>query len=100
MVVKKFGLILALAAVLPVTALVSANTAFAADDALSKAMVGKLLYDGEGKKLAAIYKLDANGSPQILLEGKMVTVPLATLKKDDDKFATSLTKKDLMLGSR
>ena len=94
---KKFGLILALAAILPVSALVSVNTAVAAEpDALSKAMVGKLLYDADGKKLVAIYKLDAKGSPQILLEGKMVTVPLATLKKDDDKFATSLTKKDLM----
>ncbi len=96
---KKFGLILALAVVLPVSALVSVNTAVA-QDALAKAMVGKLLYDGEGKKLAAIYKLDPNGSPQILLEGKMVTVPLATLKKDEDKFTTSLTKKDLMTGGR
>ena len=92
---KKFGLILALAAVLPVSALVSVNTAVA-QDALAKAMVGKLLYDADGKKLAAIYKLDPKGSPQILLEGKMVTVPLATLKKDEDKFSTSLTKKDLM----
>jgi hypothetical protein len=94
--VKKFGLVLTLAALLPVSALVSVNSAVAADDALAKAMVGKLLYDADGKKLAAIYKLDAKGSPQILLEGKMVTVPLATLKKDEDKFATSLTKKDLM----
>ena len=93
---KKFGLVLTLATLLPVSALVSTNTAFAADDALSKAMVGKLLYDADGKKLAAIYKLDAKGSPQILMEGKMVTVPLATLKKDDDKFATTLTRKDLM----
>jgi hypothetical protein len=93
--VKKFGLILALAAILPVSALVSVQPAVA-QDALAKAMVGKLLYDADGKKLAAIYKLDPKGSPQILLEGKMVTVPLATLKKDEDKFSTSLTKKDLM----
>ncbi len=92
---KKFGLILALAAILPVSALVSVQPAMA-QDALAKAMVGKLLYDADGKKLAAIYKLDPKGSPQILLEGKMVTVPLATLKKDEDKFSTSLTKKDLM----
>ncbi len=92
---KKFGLILALAAILPVSALVSVQPAVA-QDALAKAMVGKLLYDADGKKLAAIYKLDPKGSPQILLEGKMVTVPLATLKKDEDKFSTSLTKKDLM----
>ena len=93
---KKFGLILALAAALPVSALVSVNTAVAQEDALSKAMVGKLLYDADGKKLAAIYKLDPKGSPQLLLDGKMVTVPLATMKKVDDKFATSLTKRDLM----
>ena len=92
---KKFGLILALAAILPVSALVSVQPAMA-QDALAKAMVGKLLYDADGKKLAAIYKLDPKGSPQILLEGKMVTVPLATLKKDEDKFSTTLTKKDLM----
>ncbi len=92
---KKFGLILALAAILPVSALVSA-TPVLAQDALAKAMVGKLLYDADGKKLTAIYKLDAKGSPQILLEGKMVTVPLATLKKEDDKFITSMTRKDLM----
>ena len=74
-----------------------AGAAVAAEpSALAKVLVGKLLYDADGKKLAAIYKLDPKGSPQILLEGKMVTVPLATLKKDEDKFSTSLTKKDLM----
>lgn len=93
---KKFGLILALAAALPVSALVSVNAAVAQEDALAKAMVGKLLYDADGKKLAAIYKLDPKGSPQLLLDGKMVTVPLATMKKADDKFSTSLTKRDLM----
>ncbi|WP_425996255.1 hypothetical protein [Caulobacter sp. DWR1-3-2b1] len=93
---KKFGLILALAAALPVSALVSVNAAVAQEDALSKAMVGKLLFDADGKKLAAIYKLDPKGSPQLLLDGKMVTVPLATMKKVEDKFATSLTKRDLM----
>jgi hypothetical protein len=95
--VKKFGLILAIVAALPVSTLVSVNAVAAAEtDTLSKAMVGKMLYDADGKKLAAIYKLDAKGSPQLLLDGKMVTVPLATLKKADDKFATSLTKRDLM----
>ena len=93
---KKFGLILALAAALPVSALVSVNAAVAQEDARSKAMVGKLLFDADGKKLAAIYKLDPKGSPQLLLDGKMVTVPLATMKKVEDKFATSLTKRDLM----
>jgi hypothetical protein len=92
---KKFGLIVALSALLPVTALVGGG-AVAAESALSKALVGKLLYDIDGKKLAPIYKLDANGVPQILLEGKVVTVPMSTLTEVDGKFTTKLTKRDLM----
>jgi hypothetical protein len=95
--VKKFGLILALVAALPVSALVSVNVAAAAEPVgLVKVSVGKMIYDADGKKLAAIYKLDPNGSPQLLLEGKMVTVPTSTLTEVDGKFATSMTKRDLM----
>lgn len=94
---KKFGLILALAAALPVSALVSVNAAVAAEpDGLVKVAVGKMLYDADGKKLAAIYKLDAKGSPQLLLDGKMVTVPTETLTEVDGKFATRMTKRDLL----
>lgn len=94
---KKFGLILALVAALPVSALVSVNAAAAAEpDGLVKVAVGKMLYDADGKKLAAIYKLDPKGSPQLLLEGKMVTVPTSTLTEVDGKFTTNMTKRDLM----
>ena len=93
---KKFGLIVALSALLPVTALVSAGSAVAAESALSKALVGKLLYDVDGKKLAPIYKLDEKGVPQILLDGKVITVPMSTLTEVDGKFTTKLTKRDLV----
>lgn len=84
---KKLALILA-AALLPATA------AFAE---AATPVVGKMLYSTGGKKLAAIYKLDAANEPQILLDGKLVTVPAATLSGVDGRIETSLTKKDLMI---
>ncbi len=92
---KKFGLIVALSALLPVCALSTAAVA-AEPSALAKVLVGKLLYDADGKKLAPIYKLDANGVPQILLAGKVVTVPMSSLTEVDGKFTTKLTLRDLM----
>ena len=92
---KKFGLIVALSALLPVCALSTAAVA-AEPSALAKVLVGKLLYDADGKKLAPIYKLDEKGVPQILLDGKVVTVPMSTLTEVDGKFTTKLTKRDLM----
>jgi hypothetical protein len=96
MKMKTFGLVVALSALLPVTALVGATTAVAAESALAKALVGKLLYDIDGKKLAPIYKIDANGAPQILLDGKAVTVPMSSLTEVDGKFTTKMSKRDLM----
>lgn len=93
---KKFGLIVALSALLPVCALSTAAAVAAEPSALAKVLVGKLLYDADGKKLAPIYKLDANGVPQILLAGKVVTVPMSTLTEVDGKFTTKLTLRDLM----
>lgn len=83
---KKLSLILA-AALLPATAVLAEP---------ATPVVGKMLYSTGGKKLAAIYKLDAANAPQILLDGKLVTVPAATLNGVDGRIETSLTKKDLM----
>jgi hypothetical protein len=84
--VKTFALILA-AALMPATAVFAEP---------ATPVVGKMLYSAGGKKLAAIYKLDAANAPQILLEGKLVTVPVDTLSGVDGHVETSLTKKDLM----
>jgi len=92
---KNLGLIVALSTLLSGAAL--AGVAIAAEpSALAKVLVGKLLYDADGKKLAPIYKLDPNGVPQILLDGKIITVPMSTLTEVDGKFTTKLTKRELM----
>jgi len=92
---KKFGLIVALSTLLSGAVLIDAAIA-AEPSALAKVLVGKLLYDADGKKLAPIYKLDPNGVPQILLDGKIITVPMSTLTEVDGKFTTKLTKRELM----
>jgi hypothetical protein len=88
--VKKLALVLAFVALSPVSA-------FAADvQPQATATVGKMLYSADGKKLAAVYKVDPAGAPQILLEGKLVTIPVSTLTEVDGKVSTSLTKKDIL----
>jgi hypothetical protein len=94
---KKFALILALAALAPAAPALAADVAVPVKAAPSTApVVGKMLYSAGGKKLAAVYKLDAGNAPQILLDGKLVTVPSETLSEVDGRVETSLTKKDLM----
>lgn len=93
---KKFALILAAAALASATAAFAADTVAVESAAAATPVVGKMLYSTGGKKLAPVYKLDASSAPQILLEGKLVTVPVATLTQVEDRVETSLTKKDLM----
>jgi len=56
---------------------------------------GKMLYGSNGQRIASIYRVNAEGSPQVILDGKLVTVPAGTLTEVNGKITTSLTKKDL-----
>ena len=82
-------LALAAAAALPVAA--SAQNAAPA----AAASAGKTLYTSDGKRIGAIYRVLPDGSPQLILQGKLVTVPVASLTADGDKAVTSLTKAQL-----
>lgn len=55
---------------------------------------GTMLYSN-GQRLAAIYRVTADGNPQVILEGKLVTIPASTLSEVNGKVTTSLTKHDL-----
>jgi hypothetical protein len=67
----------------------TAATANAAD------FKGKMLFGPSGERLAAVYKIGADGSAQIILNGKMVVVPASSLSAADGKLSTSLSKRDL-----
>jgi hypothetical protein len=77
-----------------VTAIVAGPPARAAD-AGTPVEAGKMLYAAGGQRLAVVYKVKADGSPQVILDGKLVTVPVATIVSDNGKATTTLTKSEL-----
>ena len=58
----------------------------------SGATKGELLFDAGGRRLAPVYRVTDDGSVQIIIEDKMVTVPGSTISNAGGKLTTSLTK--------
>ena len=56
---------------------------------------GKMLYGPDGHRLASIYRVSANGDAQIIIDGRLLTVPAATLSAATGKVVTSLTKTEI-----
>lgn len=83
-------------ALLALAAFVAVPTVASADQAPQVSVVqGKTLYSTGGKRIAAIYRVAADGSPQVILDGKLVTVPVSSLTLEGGKPTTSLSKKEL-----
>jgi hypothetical protein len=62
----------------------------------SVAEKGKMLLASNGARLGAIYRVTPDGAAQIILDGKMVTVPANTLSSADGKLTTSLSKSEVL----
>ena len=58
-------------------------------------VAGKMLVGANGARLGAVYRVTEDGSAQLILDGKMVTVPAATLSVVDGQVKTSLTKGEI-----
>ena len=73
--------------------------AFAAVPAMAQgaavASPGKMLVGADGARLGAVYRVSSDGSPQLIVNGKMVTVPAATLSMVDGELKTSLSKSEI-----
>jgi hypothetical protein len=61
----------------------------------SDVAAGKMLVASNGARLGAVYRVTEDGSAQIIVDGKMVTIPAATLSVVDGKLTTSLSKSDI-----
>lgn len=59
-----------------------------------KLNAGQMLYSGAAR-LAPIYRVNAEGNPQVILNGKLVTVPASSISLVGTKVTTSLTKKEI-----
>lgn len=62
-------------------------------------VAGKPLYASDGKRIGIVYRVTSEGAAQVILNGKLVTIPATSITAADGKFQTSLTKKDLTSAS-
>lgn len=56
---------------------------------------GKMLVASNGARLGAVYRVTDDGSAQVIIDGKMVTVPAATLSVVEGKLTTTLSKSEV-----
>ncbi len=93
---RKIAMPLSLASVALVPFAVHAQDAVVAGAAVSASdYVGKMVYGPKGERLGAIYKVGQDGAAQVIISGKMVNIPAATLNLVDGKLKTSMDKRTL-----
>ena len=57
---------------------------------------GKMLVSSNGSRLGTVYRVGPDGAAQIIIDGKLVSVPAATLSNVDGKLTTSLSKSEIL----
>lgn len=57
-----------------------------------QAKAGVMLVSSDGVRLGPVYRVADDGSAQLIIKGKMATVPVATLSMVDGRLTTSLSK--------
>jgi hypothetical protein len=57
---------------------------------------GKMLVSSNGSRLGTVYRVGPDGSAEIIIDGKLVSVPAATLSSVDGKLTTSLSKSEIL----
>lgn len=86
---------LALLAAMSTTVVAQEAVATSAAPAV-KPVKGKMLYAANGGRLGSIYRVNGDGSVQLILDGAMRTIPGTTLSLVDGKLTTSLSKSDVI----
>ena len=60
------------------------------------AVKGSMLISANGSRLAQVYRVGPDGSAQIIIDGKLVTIPASSLSMSGGKLTTSLTKSEVL----
>jgi hypothetical protein len=76
--------------------LIGAGLASATDEASAVAANGKVLVAADGARLGTVYRVGPDGAVQMILDGKMITVPASTLSSVDGRLVTSLSKNQVL----
>ncbi len=67
----------------------AAGTAHAAG---AVAVTGKPIYAAGGKRIGVVYRVLADGAAQVIINGKMVTIPASTISVNNGKVETNLDR--------
>jgi hypothetical protein len=92
-IVKRSSVVVSLCAVVTLSGALSAVSTQAAAETPVK---GSMVVAANGARLAPVYRVGPDGSAQIILEGKLVTIPATTLSMSGGKLTTSLTKSEVL----
>jgi hypothetical protein len=57
---------------------------------------GQMVTGADGSRLGVVNRLASDGSPQIIIDGRLVTIPANTLTAANGKLTTSLTKSQVL----
>jgi hypothetical protein len=71
-------------------------TLTAAAQTTTAAEKGKIVVSSNGSRLGTVYRVGSDGSAQIIIDGKLVTIPASTLTSVDGKLTTSLSKSEVL----
>jgi hypothetical protein len=66
------------------------------DHAPVVATKGKMLVAVNGARLGPVYRVTSDGSVQVIIDGKMATIPATTLSLANGELTTSLSKNDVI----
>jgi hypothetical protein len=92
----KTSWLVALTCALATVTATAQNASGGAGTAAAVAEKGKMLVASNGARLGTVYRVGPDGSAQIILDGKLVTVPAATLTSVDGKLTTNLSKSEVL----
>ena len=81
---------------LAVLACILVTLTAAAQDGDSAAIKGKMLIAANGARLGQVFRVGADGSVQMIIDGKLVSIPASTLSSVDGKLTTRLSKTEVL----
>jgi hypothetical protein len=61
----------------------------------AQAAAGMPLWSQDGHNLGRVYTVDKSGAVKVIIEGRLVTVPAATLQTNNGAVTTSLKKSEV-----
>ena len=93
---KRSSSVVSLCALVSLFGAVQAASASDASTAQVSPVKGSMVVSSNGAHLAPVYRVNPDGSAQIIIDGRMVTIPAATLSMASGKLTTSLTKSEVL----